>query len=112
MELNTSNTTQGTPFQDPSANVYVGANTASDCADAGVTVTLANSNGFASITNLMAAGNTALGVSGGNNTTKISLLRTCREDLKTALDNANNNQTFVQPSACEVNYSIGDQCTP
>jgi hypothetical protein len=112
MELNTTNTTQGTPIQDPSANVYLGASTASDCADAGVTVTLANSNGFASITNLMAAGNTALGVSGGNNTTKTSLLRTCQEDLKTALDNANNNQTFVQSSACEVNYSVGDACTP
>jgi hypothetical protein len=112
MELNTTPTTQGTFVQDPLANVYIGANTASDCAAAVVPVTLVNSNGLTSITNLMLAGNAALGASGGNNTTKTSALRTCQDDLKTALDNANNNQTFVQSSACELNYSVGDTCTP
>jgi len=60
---------------------------------------------------LISAANTAL-AGAGNNTTKASPLRTCQGDLEAALDKANNNQTFVQASACEVNYSAGDACTP
>jgi len=60
----------------------------------------------------MSAANAALGVSGGNITKTASPLRTCQGDLKTALDNGNNNQTFVQSSVCAINYSVGDACTP
>jgi hypothetical protein len=110
MELNTTATTQGAVTQDPGADIYIGATTASDCSAAGVTVSLVNPNGFTTITNLMSAANSALGLSG--NTTAASAMRTCQGELEKALDNANNNQTFVQPAACEINYSAGDVCTP
>jgi hypothetical protein len=105
MELNTLH------GQNPASNVFIGANTASACSAAGVTVTLVNSNGFTSVANLMSAANSALGVSGGNSTVGASALRTCQELLKTALDDANNNKNFVQAEACAINYSAGQKCT-
>jgi hypothetical protein len=60
----------------------------------------ANANGFATVNDVMAEANTELGVHG----TAYSgdAWRSYQEALKTALDNANNNLTFVQPgpSSC------------
>lgn len=105
MELNTLH------GQNPADTIFIGANTASACAAAGVTVTLVNPNGFTTVANLMSAANTALGVSGGNSTIAASALRTCQEDLKTALDDGNNNKNFVQAQACAINYSAGQKCS-
>jgi SdrD B-like protein len=67
--------------------------------------------GFASITDLMAAANNSLG--SNPNTTAAGSVRTLQEALKNALDKANNNQNFVQPEACDVNYSVTEpSCIP
>lgn len=58
--------------------------------------TSANANGFATVNAVMAETNTELGLHGL--TTAGSPYRTYQEDLKNALDRANNNQTFVQPT--------------
>jgi hypothetical protein len=105
MELNTLH------GQNPADTLFIGANTAVACSAAGVTVTLVNPNGFTTVTNLMSAANSALGVSGGNSTIAASALRTCQEDLKTALDDGNNNKNFVQAQACAINYSAGQKCS-
>jgi SdrD B-like domain len=105
MELNTLH------GQNPADTLFIGANTVSACAAAGVTVTLVNSNGFTTVANLMSAANSALGVSGGNSTVGASALRTCQEALKTALDDGNNNKTFVQSAPCAINYSAGQKCS-
>jgi len=62
--------------------------------------------GFATISALMAAANNSLG--SNPNTTTAGAARTLQEALKNALDNANNNQNFVQPEACDVNYSVNE----
>jgi hypothetical protein len=64
--------------------------------------TSANSNGFATVNDVMAEGNTLLGSVGGNVTVAQSALRTHEEAVKTALDKANNNLNFVQsgPGRC------------
>lgn len=105
MELNTLH------GQNPADTLFIGANTAAACSAAGVTVTLVNPNGFTTVANLMSAANNALGVSGGNSTIAASALRTCQEDLKTALDDGNNNKNFVQAQACAINYSAGQKCS-
>jgi hypothetical protein len=60
--------------------------------------TSANAAGFATVSALMAEANTELGIHG----TALSgdAWRSYQEALKNALDNANNNQTFVQPAPC------------
>jgi hypothetical protein len=105
MELNTLHS------QNPADTLFIGSNTAAACSAAGVTVTLVNPSGFTTVANLMSAANTALGVSGGNSTVAASALRTCQEDLKTALDDGNNNKNFVQAQACAINYSAGQKCS-
>jgi hypothetical protein len=105
MELNTLH------GQSPADTLYIGANTASACSAAGVTVTLVNPSGFTTVANLMSAANSALGVSGGNLTVGASALRTCQEDLKTALDDGNNNKNFVQAQPCAINYSAAQKCS-
>lgn len=105
MELNTLH------GQNPADTLFIGANTASACAAAGVTVTLVNPSGFTTVVNLMSAANSALGASGGNSTVAASALRTCQEALKTALDDGNNNKTFVQAQPCAINYSAGQKCS-
>lgn len=105
MELNTLH------GQNPADTLFIGANTAAACSAAGVTVTLVNPNGFTTVANLMTAANNALGVSGGNSTVAASALRTCQEALKTALDDGNNNKTFVQAQPCAINYSAGQKCS-
>jgi len=63
--------------------------------------------GFISVNDLMAAANALLGMPGGNNTVVPGTLRRCEEFIKTALDRANNNQTFVQSRPCSVNMLAG-----
>ncbi|MBI2864038.1 MAG: hypothetical protein HYX94_05700 [Chloroflexi bacterium] len=61
-----------------------------------------NSLGFISVDNLMAAANAELGVHG----TAFSGdgWRAYQEALKSALDSANNNLNFVQPTACALTF--------
>jgi len=61
-----------------------------------------NGQGFISITNLMFDGVTELGLN--KNTLTGSPDRACQEFVKTALDNADNGKTFVQPGPCPVIY--------
>jgi hypothetical protein len=63
-----------------------------------------NSLGFISINNLMSAANTIL-IAPGNYTVAAGTLRSYEEVLKTALDNANNNLNFVQPSPCSMSFA-------
>ena len=62
----------------------------------------ANGFGFATVGALMLEANTELGVHG----TALSgdAWRTYQESLKTALDNANNNKTFLQASPCAFSF--------
>jgi hypothetical protein len=71
----------------------------------------ANAAGFETINQLMNDAN-ALLVAPGNSTVAASALRSTEEKVKNALDKANNNLNFVQPSACQVNYSVNDTCAP
>ena len=64
--------------------------------------TSANSLGFATVNDVMAEANTSLGANG--TTIVASPARTYQEALKTALDNANNNLTFVQATACPFSF--------
>jgi hypothetical protein len=57
-----------------------------------------NANGFISISSLMSDANTELGADGF--TPAGDPNRTCQEFKKNALDAANNNQNFVQPTPC------------
>lgn len=57
--------------------------------------TSANANGFATVNAVMAEANTELGTHGTANSG--DAWRSYQEALKNALDNANNNLTFVQP---------------
>jgi hypothetical protein len=57
----------------------------------------ANAAGYATVGAVMAEANTSLGTNGY--TPSGSSVRTYQEALKNALDNANNNKTFVQPDA-------------
>jgi hypothetical protein len=70
-------------------------------APANCTVPGLNAAGFISINNLMmdadTASNHSLASLGGNNTTASGDARNCQEFMKTALDNANNNQNFLVP---------------
>ena len=66
--------------------------------------TSANSLGFATINALMAEANAELGLHGF--TLADSQYRAYQEALKNALDNANNNKSFVQPTPC--GFSFGD----
>ena len=62
----------------------------------------ANGNGFMTVQALLQAAKTALSAPGGGYTVATGVQRTTEEAIKTALDNANNNRTFVQsgPSKC------------
>src|SRR5439155_3852997 len=62
--------------------------------------------GYLTINNLIADANSLLGSAGGNNTVVPSPLRSCEEFLKSALDNANNNLSFVQSTPCDVSGAI------
>jgi len=63
----------------------------------------ANPLGFASVNAVVAEANTELGVHGlvlsGNS------FRSYQERLKNALDNANNNRSFVQPAPCPFSFA-------
>lgn len=61
-----------------------------------------NALGFISITDLMSAANAELGSHGL--TPSGNAFRASQEALKNALDAANNNTTFVQPSACPFSF--------
>lgn len=65
--------------------------------------TSANSLGFTTISALMAEANNELGAHGL--TLADSPYRTYQQALKNALDNANNNQTFVQPTPCSFSFA-------
>jgi len=66
--------------------------------------TSANSLGFATVNAVMAEANAELGLHGA--TAAGSPYRDYQEALKNALDNANNNMTFVQAQPCP--FSFGD----
>lgn len=71
--------------------------------------TSANAFGFASVSAVMAEANTELGLHGL--TLSGSPYRTYQEALKNALDQANNNNNFVQaPGTCAVNYNNTETC--
>lgn len=63
----------------------------------------ANSLGFASVSAVMSEANAALGTNGL--TTSGSPDRAYQEALKNALDNANNNLTFVQATPCSFSFA-------
>jgi len=65
--------------------------------------TSANALGFTTVNALMAEANTELGLHGL--TLSGSPDRAYQEALKNALDNANNNMTFVQPTPCPFTFS-------
>jgi hypothetical protein len=64
--------------------------------------TSANSNGFATVNNVMSEANTDLGIH--PNTKLTGATRTYQEALKTALDKANNNLNFAQSSPCAFTF--------
>jgi len=63
----------------------------------------ANAQGFATVNAVVAEANTELGLRGltlsGNS------YRSYQERLKNALDNANNNRSFVQPAPCPFSFA-------
>jgi hypothetical protein len=61
--------------------------------------------GFITVKDLMTAANNILMPPNGNYTVAASITRSYEEALKTALDNANNNQTFVQSEPCVHTFS-------
>ncbi len=75
-------------------------------APVGCAVTELSDTGFISINDLMSAANLDL-ASNANTIASPSTAdaRNCQEFMKNALDEANNNRNFVQPTACAVNYS-------
>ena len=86
MELNVLN-----GYVPGSALVYAGT-----CGTTGL------NNEFITINNLMAAANTAL--CGDGNTPAGDPNRALEECFKTALDNGNNNQNFVESSPCPFSF--------
>jgi hypothetical protein len=60
--------------------------------------------GFIKVSDLMTAANNVL-LSPGNYTVTASITRSYEEALKTALDKANNNLTFVQSEPCVHTFS-------
>lgn len=87
MKLNTIN---GSPFVSPSAIIYAPGTTS------------ANALGFATVGDVMAEANAELGSNGL--TLAGSPFRAYQEALKNALDWANNNRTFVQPTPCLFSF--------
>jgi hypothetical protein len=70
-----------------------------------------NAFGFTTISALMTDANNTLGTN--PNTTAAGPVRTLQEAIKNALDHANNNINFVQPTACDVNYAPAEpSCVP
>ncbi|MGE5186943.1 MAG: hypothetical protein ACM31C_33055, partial [Acidobacteriota bacterium] len=65
-------------------------------------VTGASALGFISVTALMAEANTQLGLDG--NTPSGDPNRAYQETVKNALDHANNNLTFLQATACAIDF--------
>jgi hypothetical protein len=65
--------------------------------------TSANALGFATVNAVMVEANTELGLHGS--TLAGSPYRAYQEALKNALDNANNNKTFVQPTPCGFSFA-------
>ena len=65
--------------------------------------TSANALGFATVNAVMAEANASLGAN--PNTTAAGPTRTLQEALKNALDNANNNKTFVQAVPCAFSFA-------
>lgn len=63
----------------------------------------ANSLGYATVNEVMNEANTELGLHGS--TPAGNPYRSYQEHLKDALDNANNNQTFVQPTPCAFSFA-------
>jgi hypothetical protein len=63
---------------------------------------VANAAGFATVNAVIGAANTALGNDGY--TPSGDTNRPLQEALKNALDNANNNYSFVQPSPCAFSF--------
>jgi hypothetical protein len=61
--------------------------------------------GFVTVDALMTAADTDLGTFGHNVTVAGSAVRTYQEILKNALDNANNNKTFVQSAPCAFSFA-------
>lgn len=64
--------------------------------------TSANALGFATVNAVMAEANAELGLHGS--VLAASPYRAYQEALKNALDNANNNKTFVQPTPCSFSF--------
>lgn len=65
--------------------------------------TSANALGFATVKNIMSEANTELGLHGY--TLSGDPNRSYQEALKNALNNANNNKTFVQPTPCPFSFA-------
>ena len=63
-----------------------------------------HATGFITINDLIALADNALASPGGNLTNTAGPLRTYEEALKNALDNANNNLNFTQPSPCPFSF--------
>jgi hypothetical protein len=66
--------------------------------------TSANALGFATVNAVIAEANAELGLHGL--TTDGSPFRDYQEALKDALDNANNNETFVQATPCPFTFNL------
>jgi hypothetical protein len=65
--------------------------------------TSANALGFATVNAVMVEANASLGANGY--TVAASAVRSYQEALKNALDRANNNLTFVQPTPCSYTFA-------
>jgi len=89
-------------FVSGSAVLYVGNQ------PAGCTIPVVN--GEITVSALITDANLELGAPGGNLTVASGQQRTCEEFKKTALDNANNNKNFVQPTACKHTFNTAS-CT-
>lgn len=63
----------------------------------------ANALGYATVAKVMAEANVELGLHGY--TPSGSQYRACQERIKNALDNANNDRTFVQPIPCPFTFA-------
>jgi diketogulonate reductase-like aldo/keto reductase len=63
----------------------------------------ANSIGFATVGAIMAEANSSLS---SNGLTLSGDIRAYQETLKNALDNANNNKTFVQLNPCTFSFAL------
>lgn len=81
----------------------------------------ANAFGFTTVTNLMNEANLALtsctdpGTSTLASTCSVlsgNPIRSYMQGLETALDQGNNGNNFVEPTACSFSYAVGDTCAP